>query len=156
MTLKIRPAEPRDLPGVIALLRQLSDGRTPGVAWPVTTVEEGADVWTEVLAQPGRAFLVADEDGPLVGTVDLFILPNLTHGASPIAYMENVVVDRERRGSGVGLSLVSEVERRAREAGCYKIQLISHTAREQAYRFYEAVGFEPSATGFRKYLRNDD
>ena len=154
MTLKIRQASLLDLPGVIALLEQLSDGRTPGVPWPVTTEGEGSAVWAEILAQPGRAFLVADEDGTLVGTIDLFILSNLTHGASPIAYMENVVVDREHRGSGVGLALVSEVERRAREAGCYKIQLISNTAREEAYRFYEAVGFEPSATGFRKYLRS--
>ena len=155
MTLSIRQAALHDLSAVVRLLDQLSDAGVSRDARPVASAEHGAGAWAAILSQPGRAFLVAEEDEAIVGTADLFVVPNLTHAAAPIAYLENVVVDRDHRGSGVGLALFSEVERRAREGGCYKIQLISNAAREEAHRFYEAVGFEPSATGFRKYLDAD-
>ena len=37
----------------------------------------------------------------------------------------------------------------ARALGCYRLQLTSNTARPEAHRFYEALGFEPSHVGFK-------
>ena len=47
---------------------------------------------------------------------------------------------------------MEDVTRRAREAGCYKLQLLSSRRRTQAHAFYQALGFEASAQGFRIYL----
>ncbi len=41
---------------------------------------------------------------------------------------------------------------RAREAGCYKVQLASTDTRSAAHRFYESQGFSASAVGLRRYL----
>jgi ribosomal protein S18 acetylase RimI-like enzyme len=38
------------------------------------------------------------------------------------------------------------------EAGCYKVQLLSRRDRADAHSFYEAVGFERLAEGYRRYL----
>jgi GNAT superfamily N-acetyltransferase len=96
--------------------------------------------------------LVADEDGRVVETADLVVIPNLTRGARPVALVENVVVTAERRGGRVGRALMDEAERRARSAGCYKIQLLSNAYRTRAHAFYRALDYETSVEGFRKYL----
>jgi hypothetical protein len=41
---------------------------------------------------------------------------------------------------------------RARESGCYKVQLMSDVRRGEAHSFYRSLGFEPSAHGFRLYF----
>jgi ribosomal protein S18 acetylase RimI-like enzyme len=60
-------------------------------------------------------FLVAEgEDGAVVGTADLVVVPNLTQAAKQTAYVENVVVDREHRNRGIGPTIMAECEVRAR------------------------------------------
>ena len=41
---------------------------------------------------------------------------------------------------------------RARGLGCYRVQLTSNTARPDAHRFYEQLGFVPSHIGFKMLL----
>jgi ribosomal protein S18 acetylase RimI-like enzyme len=67
-----------------------------------------------------------------------------------------VAVDENERRTGVGTQLMREVERRVEQAGCYKIQLLSRKRRHVAHAFYEALGFEPSAEGFRRYFDKTD
>jgi len=66
--------------------------------------------------------------------------------------VENVVVDSSNRRKGVGKLLMDYALMRAREAGCYKIQLSSNKSREEAHKFYESIGYKASAEGFRLYL----
>jgi hypothetical protein len=47
---------------------------------------------------------------------------------------------------------MADVLRRARDAGCYKIQLLSRKGRAEAHAFYNQQGLEPVAEGFRRYL----
>ena len=151
--LRIRTARADDLPALLDLLEQLRECATPGVPWERAPETEVAATFVEILGDERRVFLVAeDDDGEVVGTADLVVVPNLTHAARPLAYVENVVVDREHRGRGIGASLMAECEARAREAGAYKLQLLSNADRTDAHRFYEDLGFEQSARGYRRYL----
>jgi GNAT superfamily N-acetyltransferase len=68
------------------------------------------------------------------------------------AIVENVVVDQGERRAGVGRALMEEIVRRCRQADCYKIQLLSRKHRRSAHTFYESLGFQRSAEGFRLYL----
>jgi GNAT superfamily N-acetyltransferase len=68
------------------------------------------------------------------------------------AMVENVVVDQDRRRAGVGRALMEEIVGLCRQANCYKIQLLSRTHRTSAHVFYESLGFQRSAEGFRLYL----
>ena len=96
--------------------------------------------------------LVADDHGTLVGTADLLVVPNLTHGARAWAIVENVVVTPVRRRQGIGRALMQEVIKRATEANCYKLQLLSRQERTEAHAFYRSLGLERVAEGFRLYL----
>ena len=91
-------------------------------------------------------------DDRVVGTLDLTVVPNLTRDARPFSVAENIAVAAAYQGSGVGRSLIDEAFRLSRDAGCYKIQLMSNKRRAEAHGFYRACGFEAQAEGFRKYF----
>jgi GNAT superfamily N-acetyltransferase len=100
--------------------------------------------------QPDRWLLVAELDaGQIVGTVDLLIVENLTHGARPWAIVENVVVAESHHRRGIGSALMQDAIRRAKSANCYKLQLVSGTQRGPAHLFYRALGLEAVAEGFK-------
>jgi N-acetylglutamate synthase-like GNAT family acetyltransferase len=148
--MNIRRASEGDLGALLRLYEQLSPGNTS------TTREQAAPALLALLALPGATLLVSEQDGVVVGTVTLVIVPNLTHNACPWAQVENMVVDESLRGSGAGRQLIAECVRLAHEANCYKVQLQSGNQRRSrendAHGFYEHLGFAASSAGFRLYL----
>ena len=140
--LTIREAGAGDLDAVAEILSLLHD--------PSTAVRD-PELWQRMISTPGRAILVAEMGGKAVATCDLTVVPNLTHEGKPWAMLENLMVAPGGRRRGVGRALMREVERRAREAGCYKLQLVSGARRSQAPLFYKAIGYN-SAEGFRLYF----
>ena len=143
----VRSVHPDDVPELLALYVELADGgHAPADPGTATGVLE------EILADPARTLVVATLDGRLVGTADVLVVANLTHGGAPWAIVENVVVARSSRRQGVGEAVMRRVVELARDAGCYKVQLVSGKRRGQAHLFYESLGFEHVAAGFKLYL----
>jgi N-acetylglutamate synthase-like GNAT family acetyltransferase len=142
----VRQATEQDIPRILELYEELTGERHD------LTRHETEPVFAEISAMPGHELLVAEEDGVVVGTMVLLIVPNFSHGALPWAIAENLVVDPARRRRGVGRLLTDYAIARAREAGCYKLQLLSSTKRRLAHWFYKRLGFKRSAYGFRMYL----
>lgn len=142
--MRIRSAEPRDLDRLLELYGLL-EGPYADVPRPNG---EAADLFTRVLLDPNQEILVAEVYGEAAGTLVLAILPNLAHGGAPYAVVENVVVDEEYRGEGVGKALVREAMRRAKRAGAYKLALCSNAGLTEAHEFYRALGFEQTHVGF--------
>ena len=116
---------------------------------PVETMNQ---VFTEIVAIPNQEFLVAEKDSFVVGTLFLQIIPNLSHQARPWAILENMVVDSRYRRQGIGRLLIEHALTCCRQAGCYKVQLLSNKKRQEAHQFYRSIGFEDSALGFRLYF----
>lgn len=143
--IEIREARKDDAPALVALLEQLHP-RYPGEP------RQAARLLTEILHIPRRSLLVATISGTVVGTVDLLIVPNITHGGRPWAIIENLVVDEAARETGVGRALVAEAVSRANHDGCYMLQLLSLLHRHDAHAFYRRLGFTDVAAGFRLYL----
>jgi GNAT superfamily N-acetyltransferase len=148
----IRPAVEADVPSILELYDQLAVGASDGKSHLKPALEDCAQVFAQIDAMPGHELLVAEEDGRVIGTTVLIIVPNLTHGALPWAIIENMVVDEPLQRRGVGRQMMEYAINRARQAGCYKIQLLSSNFRSEAHRFYQSVGFAASAHGFRMYL----
>ena len=148
---EIRPATEADLPGLLRLYGQLAEERAE--SQPAGHAASRS-ILAEVQADPRRELLVAVRGQRLLGTVDVVIVPNLTHGGKPWAIVENVAVDESERRTGIGTRLMRAVERRVEQAGCYKVQLLSRKRRHAAHAFYEALGFTASAEGFRRYFDN--
>jgi GNAT superfamily N-acetyltransferase len=146
VTPKIRPAQPSDLPALVALLEQLSldDPREDPGEMP-----EYEAAFARIQADARQTLLVAESDGSVVGTAVIILIPNLSHVGRPYAVVEDVVVDSTRRGKGIGEALMRRAIEIAREAGCYKLVLTSNRRRTDAHRFYERLGFTASHFGFR-------
>src|SRR5437867_4370133 len=72
-------------------------------------------------------------------------------GFGPKCWLQDMVVDKERRSEGIGGLLMSAAEDWARGQGLTHIELSSNSARVDAHRFYERQGFG-RATAFLKWL----
>ncbi len=145
----VRPAWGADLEDLLRLYAELAD--SPTGATP-SDDPAAPRALAAVLADPARHLVVAVLDELIVGTADLLIAQNLTHGARPWGIVENVVVSPAMRRQGVASALFEHLLNLAREADCYKVQLLSGKQRVEAHRFYRAIGFEPVAEGFKLYL----
>jgi GNAT superfamily N-acetyltransferase len=106
----------------------------------------------EIAAGPG-CVLVAEAGGEVVGVCQLIIFRHLQAKGGLCAEVESVHVHPRLRGQGIGRLLMGAAIERARELGCYRIQLTSNDARPDAHRFYEALGFVDSHHGFKLQLQ---
>jgi GNAT superfamily N-acetyltransferase len=146
MPITIRLAVEADVPVLLALYAELHPDDLP------PSTETSLRVCRAIQAQEGRTVLIAESGGGAVGTLDCAILPNLTRGARPFLLVENMVVTAGLRRSGVGSELLATAVSLARQAGCYKLQLLSRASRQSAHAFYESQGFRAVAQGYRLYL----
>jgi GNAT superfamily N-acetyltransferase len=145
--MNVRSAEPRDFESVTALLEEL--GRA-------TVTDETRDRCREIYAaqisEPGSDHLVAENDeGEIVGFCSLHFRNRLNH-PTPQAWVPDLIVSDELRGSGIGQALLSHAETRAIERGCWEITLESAHHRREAHRFYGLFGMRDAGLFFRKLL----
>jgi GNAT superfamily N-acetyltransferase len=146
----VRKARRSDLHALLELYLELAEDRSGAAPANAATSEAVFDV---ILTDPSRTLMVADVDGKVVGTIDLVIVPNLTHSAKPWAVIENVVVALESRRRGIATHLMRYAIDVAQAAGCYKVQLHSGKQRAaEAHEFYGRLGFAAVAEGFKLYL----
>lgn len=130
-----REAEAGDFDGVMRLYRQLH---------PRDQLGGGeAEVFAEILRTPGLRLFVLEIDGLVVATTYFNLIPNLTRGAAPYAVIENVVVDADRRGTGLGKEIMAHTLQAAWDAGCYKVMLMTGSRTPATHQFYKACGFDP-------------
>ena len=97
-----------------------------------------AEALATIAAWQGNSMLVARIDGTIVGALTLVMFP-IPSGMR--ARIEDVVVDTEARGKGVGATLTEHALSIARELGARTVDLTSRPAREAANRLYERMGF---------------
>jgi GNAT superfamily N-acetyltransferase len=138
MTL-FREAGPDDLPGVQRLYRQLHPED------PVPSDGSDAAAFARILDTPGLHLYVLEADGVVVATTYLNVIPNLTRSVSPYAVVENVVVDEQLRGTGLGRRIMDRTLQAAWDAGCYKAMLLTGSRDPATHAFYRACGFSHDA-----------
>ena len=68
------------------------------------------------------------------------------------AWIEDVVVDSEARGLGVGEALVTAAVSLGKQRGAKTIDLTSRQSRQAAHRLYEKVGFQVRDTSVYRYV----
>ena len=103
---------------------------------------------------PDLKVYIADLAQEIVGTTSLLVMPHVTYGCRPTAFIEPMVVTEGHRRRGIGRVMTERVLEDARASGCHKVQVVSHKrhADDGAHDFYESLGFVPEAEGFRMYL----
>lgn len=84
----------------------------------------------------------------VVGRAFLYLIKNDLH-PKPYGLLEDVFVEEEFRGQGIGKKLVEMVIEKAKELGCYKLIATSRFERENVHRLYQNLGFEKHGFEFR-------
>lgn len=106
------------------------------------------DIERKLRVQPDL-FLVAEFDGALVGSAMAGY-----DGHRGWVYYFGIAPSARR--SGIGATLMAEVERRLIELGCPKVNLQVRTGNDAAIGFYRAIGFTPDdASSMGKRLVQD-
>ena len=98
-------------------------------------------IWENIIKQDIKYF-VAKENGKIMASCYICIIPNLTRGGKSIGFIENVITDVKYRRKGIGKTVMENAIKYAKEQNCYKVLLQSGKTRADAHPFYESIGFD--------------
>jgi ribosomal protein S18 acetylase RimI-like enzyme len=105
------------------------------------------DAFERVDRDPLFKLIVAEQDGRVVGCLQLCMLPGLSSQGGSRGLIEDVRVASDCRSRGIGEQLVQWAVAEARNSGCKLVELLTHHTRVDAQRFYERLGFARSHVG---------
>jgi ribosomal protein S18 acetylase RimI-like enzyme len=108
----------------------------------------GRDELTRIAGHQAITLFVARRGGVIVGMLTLVSFP-LPSGQR--ARIEDVVVDRDARGQGVGTALTMAAVGLARRQGARSVDLTSRASRVAANRLYQQLGFERRDSNVYRY-----
>jgi ribosomal protein S18 acetylase RimI-like enzyme len=95
-----------------------------------------------------RLLVAKDEVGRIVGALTLAIFPIPT---GVRAWIEDVIVDQDARGQGIGEALTVHALELARAAGARTVDLTSRPLRVAANRLYDRIGFSTRDTNVYRF-----
>ena len=99
------------------------------------------------LSNPKSIFIVVEMNNIIVGVASLYIIEKLTR---KMGLIEDVAVDSNYRGKGIGIKLIQNLTSEAKNMGCDKIVLNSS---KDNISFYEKSGFKVNE--IQMVLRNN-
>ena len=143
----IREAVQSDLQGLLELYLFLHEKNMPEDSGHLRKV------WEQIIGDSGHHIIVAEEDGRIVSSCVCVIIPNLTRNIRPYAFIENVVTDDNYRNRGLATSCLNYAKSIAKDAGCYKMMLLSGAKKQSTLDFYRRAGFNSEdKTAFIQWL----
>ncbi|MFH9858707.1 GNAT family N-acetyltransferase [Streptomyces sp. NPDC017202] len=147
--LEIRTAVAEDIPAIVDMLADDPLGarrESPDDLIPYLSALE------RISADANQRLVVAVREGRVVGTLQLTIVPGLSRRGATRSIIEGVRVHADERGGGLGTRFIEWAIEESRREDCRLVQLTSDSARTDAHRFYERLGFEASHVGFKLQL----
>lgn len=143
----IREIIPSDLHSLLSLYTQLHNNPMPDEK------EKVERLWKGILEDTLHHIIVAEEDKKIVSSCVCVIIPNLTHGQRPYAFVENVITDEQYRGRGYATACLDYARKLAIKENCYKIMLLTGSKKEETLRFYERAGYNANdKTAFIQWI----
>ena len=146
--MKIRKAEEKDIPRLLALLGQVLQIHAeirPDIFISGTTKYTVGQL-AELLKQEDKPIYVAvDEDDVCMGYAfcQLKEQPFSTNMVPfKSLFIDDLCVDRQARGQHLGESLFEYVKQQAKELGCYEVTLNVWAGNTSAEHFYEKMGMK--------------
>ena len=141
--IRFREASDDDIPAILQLYSAAEI-----TAEESFTIEEARDQLAIFRRYPSFRVFVALIDNVIVGTYELLIMDNLAKRGKKSGVVEDVAVDPACQGRGIGRAMMEHAREQCRQAGCYKFVLSSNLKREDAHRFYDALGFKRHGFSF--------
>jgi GNAT superfamily N-acetyltransferase len=136
MSLVIRPAVRDDVPLIVHFIRALADYERLLHACEADEAKVAATLFGE---RPAAEVLIAERDGIPAGFA-LFFPTYSTFLARPGLHLEDLYVEPEARGAGVGRALLGALARLCLEREYGRLEWAVLDWNEPAIRFYERLG----------------
>lgn len=138
MATTIRPATRADIPQILTFIRALAAYEREPQAVKATEAGLERDGFGP---NPFYFCLIAERDGRPAGFA-LYFFNYSTWVGRPGIYIEDLFVEPELRGLGIGKSLLERVAAIAVEKGCLRLQWAVLDWNSPAIEFYSAMGAE--------------
>lgn len=143
----VREIQEKDLNGLLELYLHLHEESVPELT------EHLSKTWQMIRADENHHIIVKEINGTLVSSCVCVIIPNLTRGIRPYAFVENVVTHADYRGKGYATECLNYAKTLAEQANCYKMMLLTGSKKEATLKFYERAGYNSSdKTAFIQWL----
>jgi len=128
-------AKKEHLPMLLELYKQLIPEETP------LDINIANKIWEEIENHDIKYF-IAIENGIIISSCYLAIIPNLTRNGKSNGFIENVITDENYRKKGIGKKIIEMAIEYGKQNNCYKIILQSGYNRKENHIFYEKCGFD--------------
>lgn len=143
----VREIRENELDALLALYLDLHETKVPEMS------ERLMNTWNAILGDENHHIIVNEVDGNIVSSCVCIIIPNLTRGIRPYAFIENVVTGKSYRGKGYAAECLAYAKEIAEKSGCYKMMLLTGSKKDATLKFYENAGYNSSdKTAFIQWL----
>ncbi len=147
MSAIIREINEGDFDDLMKLYMQLHDNPMP------EKTDEIMTLWSNILSDKNHHIIVAEVDEQIVSSCVCVIIPNLTRGQRPYAFVENVITDQNYRKQGLATACLNYAKEIAERENCYKMMLLTGSKQESTLNFYERAGYNRNdKTAFIQWL----
>ena len=143
----IREARTEDLEKILELYLYLHEESIPAHD---AHLEQ---TWDQIINDPNHHLIVNEVDGKIVSSCVCVIIPNLSRGVRPYAFVENVVTHADYRKKGYAHECLDYAKQIAQRENCYKMMLLTGSKRPETLAFYEHAGYNSTdKTAFIQWL----
>lgn len=108
--------------------------------------QKADEIFEKINSNKDHIIAVAEIDGKIVGTTTLLIESKFIHNGGLVGHIEDVVVDKNHQGKGIGQKIVRYLLEIAKNRGCYKTIL---DCTDDVKPFYEKMGFKKNSNALR-------
>jgi glucosamine-phosphate N-acetyltransferase len=101
------------------------------------------------LSPNSHIYVIRNKDtSKILTTGTLLIEHKFIHNLGTIGHIEDIIVDKDCRGFGLGKMMIDYLSQQAHNMGCYKVIL---NCNQDNVKFYEKCGFEEKEVMMAKY-----
>ena len=143
----VREAQNSELGELLELYLDLHENSVPPID------ERALSVWQKIMDDENHHIIVNIQGGRIVSSCVCVIIPNLTRGIRPYAFIENVVTRENHRGRGFATECLDFAREIAKRENCYKMMLLTGSKSESTLDFYKRAGYNcTDKTAFIQWL----
>lgn len=143
----VREIAENELNNLLELYLYLHEKAVPEVT------EHLMSIWETIIKDENHHIIVNEIDNKIVSSCVCVIIPNLTRGIRPYAFIENVVTHIDYRGKGYATDCLNFAKEIAEKSNCYKMMLLTGSKNESTLNFYRGAGYNSAdKTAFIQWL----
>ena len=134
----VREAQNSELWELLELYLDLHENSVPPID------KRALSVWQKIMDDENHHIIVNIQGGRIVSSCVCVIIPNLTRGIRPYAFIENVVTREDQRGRGFATECLDFAREIAKRENCYRVVVdAAHRLKEREHAgFLQTCGIQ--------------